>query len=152
MLDTVSSIPNIEREYVRQMLKDLPENHSMFKCHVCKTIFDIFSGGEGISILIALSDKNNVICPKCKSDNTELMCKVDAYSAILKIKGFNCRKGTVISGVDICPICRDPMCPECYNHSVVSLSRVTGYIQDVSGWNTAKKQELEDRKRYVIRI
>jgi len=28
------------------------------------------------------------------------------------------------------------------------MSRVTGYMQAVSGWNEAKKQELKDRKRY----
>ncbi|MCK4458686.1 MAG: hypothetical protein KAU52_03060 [Methanosarcinales archaeon] len=32
--------------------------------------------------------------------------------------------------------------------NVEQLSRVTGYLQAVSGWNAAKKQELEDRKRY----
>jgi len=31
---------------------------------------------------------------------------------------------------------------------VEHLSRVTGYIQAVSGWNEGKKQELKDRKRY----
>jgi len=29
---------------------------------------------------------------------------------------------------------------------VEHLSRVTGYIQAVSGWNEGKKQELKDRK------
>ncbi|MCK4811705.1 MAG: hypothetical protein KAS74_05485 [Methanosarcinales archaeon] len=32
--------------------------------------------------------------------------------------------------------------------NVEQLSRVTGYLQAVSGWNAAKRQELEDRKRY----
>jgi anaerobic ribonucleoside-triphosphate reductase len=40
------------------------------------------------------------------------------------------------------------MCPDCGNHNVSQLSRVTGYIGDVGGWNNAKKQELKDRKRY----
>jgi ribonucleoside-triphosphate reductase len=39
-------------------------------------------------------------------------------------------------------------CPNCGSSNVEHLSRVTGYIQAVSGWNEAKKQELEDRKRY----
>ena len=29
-------------------------------------------------------------------------------------------------------------------------SRITGYYQNVSGWNTGKKQELRDRIRYSI--
>jgi ribonucleoside-triphosphate reductase len=40
-------------------------------------------------------------------------------------------------------------CPNCESSNVEFLSRVTGYIQAVGGWNEAKKQELEDRKRYA---
>ncbi|MFP4654133.1 MAG: anaerobic ribonucleoside-triphosphate reductase [Methanohalobium sp.] len=40
-------------------------------------------------------------------------------------------------------------CPNCGSDNVEFLSRVTGYIQAVGGWNEAKKQELEDRKRYA---
>jgi ribonucleoside-triphosphate reductase len=43
------------------------------------------------------------------------------------------------------------ICPNCGSSNVEQLSRVTGYIQAVSGWNEAKKQELEDRKRYGMR-
>ncbi|MEA1984489.1 MAG: anaerobic ribonucleoside-triphosphate reductase [Euryarchaeota archaeon] len=39
-------------------------------------------------------------------------------------------------------------CENCGSSNVEQLSRVTGYIQSVSGWNAAKKQELEDRMRY----
>jgi len=39
-------------------------------------------------------------------------------------------------------------CPNCGSTDVEQISRVTGYLQAVSGWNAAKKQELEDRKRY----
>ncbi len=41
-------------------------------------------------------------------------------------------------------------CPNCNSTNIEHLSRVTGYIQAVSGWNAAKKQELMDRKRYDI--
>jgi anaerobic ribonucleoside-triphosphate reductase len=129
-------------------LKELPENLSMFKCHSCMTIFDIFS--HGIPVMMALCDKEHILCPECKSDKTELICKVDAYSIYLKLNGFICRKGKLMSGVSICPVCNTPICPQCFNHNVVSLSRVTGYIQDVSGWNVGKKQELKDRKRYIL--
>ncbi len=40
------------------------------------------------------------------------------------------------------------VCENCGSANVEQLSRVTGYIQSVSGWNAAKKQELEDRMRY----
>lgn len=144
-----NKIPNFEeRKDIYQMLKELPENTSVFKCYTCRNIFDIFS--QGISVLVALSDKEHILCPDCKSESTELVCKVDAYSMILKMQGYNCREGKLISGTEICPVCKSPICPQCFNHSVVSLSRVTGYIQDISGWNMAKRQELLDRKRYTI--
>jgi len=33
---------------------------------------------------------------------------------------------------------------------VDAISRVTGYMQVISGWNAAKKQEFEDRTRYKL--
>lgn len=49
-----------------------------------------------------------------------------------------------------CPLCGNPTCPDCGNHLVDQISRVTGYLQAVSGWNEAKKQEYEDRHRYEL--
>jgi ribonucleoside-triphosphate reductase len=39
-------------------------------------------------------------------------------------------------------------CPGCGSKDVDHISRITGYLQAVSGWNSAKRQELKDRKRY----
>ncbi|PTD94712.1 hypothetical protein C9439_01100 [archaeon SCG-AAA382B04] len=39
-------------------------------------------------------------------------------------------------------------CSSCGSQNVDYISRVTGYLQAVSGWNEAKKQELADRKKY----
>jgi len=39
-------------------------------------------------------------------------------------------------------------CPRCGSDHLEYLSRVTGYLQSVSGWNEAKKQELRDRNKY----
>lgn len=39
-------------------------------------------------------------------------------------------------------------CPNCGSSDVDHISRITGYLQAVSGWNSAKRQELKDRKRY----
>jgi len=55
-----------------------------------------------------------------------------------------------VGKVDWCPVCGNAYCPTCGNHNVLQLSRITGYIQDVSGWNAAKLQELKDRKRFTI--
>ena len=60
-------------------------------------------------------------------------------------------KGAV-AGLKSCPVCNFPCCPACFSHSgITQLSRVTGYIGAVDGFNEAKKQELKDRKRYNIR-
>lgn len=55
-----------------------------------------------------------------------------------------------VAGIANCPVCGKKCCPICGRHKVVQLSRITGYIQDVEGWNEGKKQELKDRQRYVI--
>jgi len=55
-----------------------------------------------------------------------------------------------VATIATCPICGNPMCPDCGNHCVEQLSRVTGYYQPVSGWNEAKKQEFIDRQRHQI--
>lgn len=39
-------------------------------------------------------------------------------------------------------------CVNCGSEHVEQVSRVTGYVQAVNGWNNAKKQELADRLRY----
>ena len=57
-----------------------------------------------------------------------------------------CGKDTV-ANIKFCPVCGNPCCPDCMNHNVEQLSRVTGYISSVSGWNASKKQELLDRQR-----
>lgn len=41
-------------------------------------------------------------------------------------------------------------CPACGSSSVRGYSRITGYYQDVSSWNAAKRQELKDRHRVRI--
>lgn len=56
----------------------------------------------------------------------------------------------MIPNTAVCPLCGNPACPDCGNHVVDQLSRVTGYLQVVSGWNAAKKQEFKDRTRYEV--
>jgi ribonucleoside-triphosphate reductase len=41
-------------------------------------------------------------------------------------------------------------CPKCGSENVQHLSRITGYLQAVEGWNAGKRQELKDRKRCEI--
>jgi anaerobic ribonucleoside-triphosphate reductase len=42
-----------------------------------------------------------------------------------------------------------PVC-SCGAHNVFQLSRVTGYLSDVSNYNSGKFQEIKDRVRYNL--
>lgn len=104
----------------RSVLDRIPKNERRYKCHTCHYIVD----------------ENP--CPNCKEVFLVQMCPLD-----------HCRcNHEIVSGIEYCPMCGDAICPECGSHDVVQVSRVTGYLQDVSGWNAGKQQELKDRTRY----
>ncbi len=102
-----------------------------YKCHTCHTI--LYE-----SELVG----DNKTCPECGEifSHLQKMCKLDHC---------NCTH-EVITKIAYCPECGMPICPECGCHDVVQISRVTGYLQDVSGWNAGKQQELKDRRRTNI--
>lgn len=147
--DTNTSMVSNVREEKYNFLRSLPENRTLHKCGKCHYVFDISHGGQ-LNILTILRTRSYVYCPNCLERDSELICKVDAYSIFLKLKGKKCRTGEIIAGADICPVCNRSLCPQCMNHNVIALSRVTGYMSDIGGWNHAKRQELLDRQRYVI--
>ena len=100
-----------------------------YKCHMCKiVIYDV-----------DLVDGK--LCPECGHEPT-IMCELDHIDC----------SHDVAAGVTFCPKCGEPTCPVCGCHDVAQISRVTGYLQEVSGWNTGKLQELKDRHRYDIAI
>jgi len=103
-------------------LEDIPGAERRYKCHTCHLIVD------------------ETPCPKCGEEHLEIMCPLDHCHCSHEI----------LSGIDYCPLCRAAVCPECGSHDVVQISRVTGYLQDVSGWNAGKQQELKDRVRYTV--
>ncbi|MCD6477024.1 MAG: hypothetical protein J7K26_02565, partial [Candidatus Aenigmarchaeota archaeon] len=41
-------------------------------------------------------------------------------------------------------------CPNCQSKDIQNWSRITGYYQNISGWNKGKLQELKDRRRYGV--
>lgn len=98
----------------------------MFKCHVCKLV---------------LQDEDLVDgkCPECKFEPRK-MCKADHLLC----------SHDVAPGIAFCEVCGEPVCPVCNCHDVAQISRVTGYLQEVNGWNAGKRQELKDRARYTI--
>ena len=106
----------------RDILKNLPEEFRQYKCPTCLLVVD------------------SNPCPNCGETHMDIMCPLD-----------HCHCGhTVLAGIEYCPLCGGPICPECGTHDVLQLSRVTGYLQDVSGWNNGKRRELVDRKRYNL--
>ncbi|NOR85570.1 hypothetical protein GQ473_05630 [archaeon] len=54
----------------------------------------------------------------------------------------------LVPNITNCEICGQPTCPNCSNHGATQISRVTGYMGDVAGWNAGKKQELKERQRH----
>jgi hypothetical protein len=56
----------------------------------------------------------------------------------------------MVPNTEVCPLCGNPVCPDCMNHVVETLSRVTGYLSTVSSWGAAKRQEFKDRNRYDL--
>ena len=58
--------------------------------------------------------------------------------------------GDMVAGIVTCPVCGAYVCPVCMNHSCIPLSRVTGYIGAVDGWNASKQQELQDRVKTQV--
>ena len=79
-------------------------------------------------------------CPVCGNPEPAPMCPRDhAHCA-----------HDVVNGIAYCPECGAPMCPICGCHDVAQVSRITGYLGDVAGWNAAKRQELKDRVRVEV--
>jgi anaerobic ribonucleoside-triphosphate reductase len=93
-----------------------------WKCHTCFTIVE------------------ESPCPVCGETILQPMCEDDHC---------HCNH-QIIEGVSFCKKCGKPMCPECGSHDVSQVSRVTGYLSDVAGWNKAKLAELKDRQRTNI--
>ena len=97
-----------------------------YKCHVCK-------------LIINEEDLEDGLCPVCHKQVVE-MCPADVPRC----------SHDVVETIAYCNVCGEPVCPICGSHDVVQISRVTGYLQEVGGWNAGKQQELKDRHRWNI--
>jgi hypothetical protein len=109
----------------------------MLKCTSCYEVVrdtDVTSFGG--------KDGKQPICSDCGLEMVPL-CPEDHKCTCVE---------SVHAGVKYCPACGDPICPGCGAHNVMVLSRVTGYMQDLAGWNTSKRQELKDRHRVDIGV
>jgi len=106
-----------------QYLSAIPQEHKKYKCHTCYSILNN-------------SDLIDGKCP-CGEQTLQNMCPID----------HNGCGDEMSESIEFCPICGEGVCPACGDHNVLQISRITGYLQSVSGFNNAKKAELKDRIR-----
>jgi len=106
----------------------MTENEEMYKCFNC---FLIFRKWEMIEDECPECHTHHLVKKMCEKDTGVCHCAHDTHESVI-----------------LCPVCNDPVCPECGSHDVVGVSRVTGYLSDVSGWRASKKAEFKDRTRY----
>jgi len=117
-------VPDEYRKYIGlKDLNKLPDDLKRYKCPLCHAAgFDTTE------------------CPDCGSKDVFLMCPLDHCGCLHDIE----------SGVHTCPICGDYICPQCGSHDVTVVTRITGYLNDLRGFNAAKEQEVKDRHRVNI--
>ena len=107
-----TSNPRIEKNKYLQYLEQIPDQEKNYKCYNC---FTILSGK---------SLKNNK-CPVCGENVTiTQMCPLD----------HNHCSHYITTTIEYCPVCAEAICPVCGDHNVMQVSRITGYMQDVSGF------------------
>jgi len=100
-----------------------------YSCYTCHTHFEL-----------PLKKGVDQICPECGETHIIKRCDNDPEG------GCHCPLSTK-AGIAYCEVCGSAICPTCGDHDVTQISRVTGYLQDVGGFNAAKAQELKDRQR-----
>ena len=114
-----------QKEMTIDELMALPKRKFLKRC---KDWMKEFNGGKMLKI-------NNIS-----------ECPVALYVAHNDLK---CNQ-QMVANTETCFMCGSPMCPDCMNHNVEIISRVTGYLSTVSGWNESKKQEFSDRNRHQL--
>jgi hypothetical protein len=114
----------------KEYLKLIPFEDRRYQCRQCYCVF-------------AYKDLIDGMCPECYTDaSITQRCPLDTRC--------QCEHSVSMS-IEYCPICDQVVCPQCgINHSVVGITRVTGYLADVSGFGNGKKQEVKDRVRTEI--
>jgi len=106
-----------------------------------QTFFPILEGGNIFHIFLGEREPN-----------------IDALHDLIQKTSRNTQIGyfDITKDMTICLDCSKTSnglkksCPNCGSSNIDYISRVTGYLQAVSGWNSGKKQELIDRVRYSI--
>ena len=93
-----------------------------FKCPICYSIVD------------------SQPCPMCGYATPAPMCHEDHVCTCLN---------PISEKIRFCEVCGSAICP-CGSHDVEVHTRITGYINALSGFNAGKAQEVKDRVRNNI--
>jgi hypothetical protein len=96
----------------------------------------------GCKVVLNESDLEEGKCPICNTV-PEKMCKLDKVTCSHPSED-------VMSTVVFCEECGKPICPICSCHDVSQVSRITGYLSEIGGWNQGKQAELRDRTHYDV--
>ncbi len=120
-------------EKYHRKLEKIPRGERRYKCFACHIAFPHET--------TPTDGKKAPECPQCHTKDITQMCPLDHNDCYHEIFQFS----------EMCPLCDQPVCPACGSHDVTVISRVTGYLQDLAGWNNAKQQEFRDRNRYNIK-
>lgn len=73
-----------------------------------------------------------------------------------EVMGAGIKYWAVTRDLSVCNDCNKVMgalidkCIKCGSKNIEQFSRITGYIQAISGWNDAKIEELRNRRKYEI--
>jgi len=105
------------------------------------TFFPVVDGGNILHIWLGEGSSNPAGLMEFAmqlAKNTQV-----GYFAFTRDMTVCTAEGSVSSGLH-------DKCPKCGSDKVQHLSRITGYLQAVEGWNAGKRQELKDRKRVEI--
>ncbi len=105
------------------------------------TFFPVVDGGNILHIWLGEGSSNPAGLMEFAmqlAKNTQV-----GYFAFTRDMTVCTAEGSVSSGLH-------DKCPKCGSEKVQHLSRITGYLQAVEGWNAGKRQELKDRKRVEI--
>jgi len=79
-------------------------------------------------------------CPECGYEKPTAMCHKDHVCTCLN---------PISEKIRFCEVCGSAICP-CGCHDVEVHTRITGYINALSGFNAGKAQEVKDRVRNNI--
>ena len=94
-----------------------------YKCPICYSIVD------------------ETPCPMCGFKDPAPMCRADHVCTCLN---------PISEKIRFCEVCGSAICP-CGSHDVEVHTRITGYINALSGFNAGKAQEVKDRVRNNIK-